>query len=73
MNDYRIGKRVELRPATDRWMRGDKYGVIVSVLKRIRHYIDPRDPRNGLTFRVKMDRSWQIIRVTEGNIGEWIE
>jgi len=30
-NNWSIGKRVELHPATDRWMMGDRYGVIVKV------------------------------------------
>ncbi len=70
MKDPRVGKRVQLHPATDRWMRGDKYGVITSVSKRVRSYLDPKDPRNGHTFTIKMDRSGQSIRVIEGNILE---
>lgn len=73
MNDPRIGKRVQLHPATDAWMRGDRYGVIVSVSRKARSFLDPRDPRNGHTFRVKMDRSGRTLRVCEGNIGEWME
>jgi hypothetical protein len=29
--DALIGQRVELSPATDRWMMGDRYGEIVHV------------------------------------------
>lgn len=72
MTDPRIGKRVELHPATDRWMMGDKYGVIVAVSRKVRSYIDPKDPRNGRTFTVLMDRSGKRIRVSEGNIGSFI-
>jgi len=68
MTDYRIGMRAELHPATDAWMRGDRYGEIMSVSKRSRSFLDPRDPRNGHTFRVKMDRSGRTLRVSEGNI-----
>ena len=70
MTDSRVGKRVQLHPATDRWMRGDKYGEIVAVSTRSRSYLDPRDPRNGHTFTVLMDRSGQRIKVAEGNIVE---
>ena len=70
MADYRIGKRIELHPVTDRWMMGDRYGVIVYISKRIRSYIDPRDPRNGQTFTVLMAKSGKRIRVAEGNISE---
>lgn len=70
MLDYRIGKRVELHPATDRWMRGDRYGVILSISKRSRSFLDSTDPRNGQTFKVKMDKSGKTIRISEGNITE---
>lgn len=73
MADYRIGKRVQLHPATDAWMMGDRFGTIVSVSRRSRSYLDPRDPRNGRSFRVKMDRSARTLRVSESNIGEWID
>ena len=72
MTDYRIGKRVELHPATDAWMMGDRYGEIVGVSKRARSFLDPRDPRNGHTFRVKMDRSGKVLRVSEGNIARFV-
>jgi hypothetical protein len=68
MTDYRIGKRCELHPATDAWMRGDRFGTIVSVSKRSSSYLDPRDPRNGRTFRVAMDVSGRTLRVSEGNL-----
>lgn len=72
MTDPRIGKRVELHPATDRWMMGDKYGAVVAVSRKVRSYIDPKDPRNGRIFTVLMDRSGKRIRVSEGNIGSFI-
>jgi hypothetical protein len=28
--DFEIGQRVQLHPATDRWMMGDRYGVMIS-------------------------------------------
>ena len=70
--DPRIGKRVELHPATDAWMQGDRYGEIVSVSKRTRTYLDPRDPRNGHIFTVLMDRSGRRLRVSEGNIARLV-
>lgn len=68
MKDSRIGKRAELHPGTDAWMRGDRFGEIIGVSKTARSFIDPRDPRNGHTFRIKMDRSGRTLRVSEGNI-----
>ena len=70
MQDSRIGKRAQLHPATDRWMRGDRYGEIVAVSKKYRSYIDRNDWRNGHTFTILMDRSGQRIKVAEGNIVE---
>ncbi len=67
--DSRIGKRVELHPATDRWMMGDCYGEIVGIGKHARSFIDPQDSRNGVVFRVKMDKSGKVLRVSEANIG----
>jgi len=68
MTDYRIGMRAELHPATDAWMRGDRYGDIVAVSKKSRSYLDPSDSRNGHTFRIRMDRSGKTLTVSEGNI-----
>lgn len=70
MKDPRIGKRCELHSATDRWMMGDRYGVIVAISKRVRSYIDPRDPRNGQVFTVLLDKSGKRIRFSEGNINQ---
>ncbi len=70
MKDPRIGKRCELHPATDRWMMGDRYGVIVAVSKRVRSYIDPKDPRNGQVFTVLLDKSSKRVRFSEGNINQ---
>ena len=69
MKDSRIGMRVELHPATDAWMRGDRYGDIVAI-SRPRHYIDPNDPRNGETFTVHMDKSGKRLRVTAYNLAQ---
>ena len=56
MADYRIGMRAELHPATDAWMRGDRYGDIVLVSK------------DGQTFRIRMDRSGKTLTVSERNL-----
>lgn len=56
-----IGKRVELHPGTDDWMRGDKYGAIVGFGRRVKqqcrrsgavHYVHP--------IKVLMDRSERV-------------
>ena len=54
-NDIGLHDRVELHPATDRWMRGDRYGTVVDGGRKY--------------LRVRMDRSCQLIRVAPENIG----
>lgn len=68
MADSRIGMRAELHPATNAWMRGDRYGEIVAVSKRSGSYLDPNDSRNGPTFTVLMDKSGKRVRVTAYNL-----
>ncbi len=43
-----IGTRIELHPATDTWMRGDRYGTVIKVGRKWVH--------------VKMDRSKRTLR-----------
>ncbi len=43
-----IGRRVQLHPATDRWMMGDRYGVIVKVG---REYMYVKLDKSGKTIR----------------------
>lgn len=67
-----IGDRVQLHPATDHWMRGDRYGTIVGV-KRV---YDPepellrRAPNRVTGYRVKLDKSGKIVRVHPDNVLE---
>ena len=46
-----LGQRVELSPATDRWMMGDRYGAIVQV--------------GLLTARVRLDKSGLVRRFSQ--------
>ena len=68
--DPRCGHVVQLHPATSAWMAGDRYGTVVKVSTALRSFLDPRDPRNGRVFKVKMHRSGRTLTVAEGNIGE---
>lgn len=43
------GTRVELHPATDAWMRGDRYGTVVGVGRK---YVHVRMDRSSLVRRV---------------------
>ncbi len=46
-----IGKRVQLHPATDRWMMGDRYGEIVKVG---REYMSVKLDKSGKTVRFSL-------------------
>lgn len=59
MDKYRIGDRVQLHPATDAWMSGDKYGTITRVGSRF--------------YSVRMDKSGSILTVAEADIVEVVE
>lgn len=52
-----VGKRVQLHPGEDRWMMGDRFGVIVRVL------------RNG-HVRVKLDKSGTVLTRDTKVLGE---
>lgn len=58
MNEFTKGKRVELHPACDEWMQGDRYGVVMG-LGRARAYwrgrVDVVRP-----VRVKLDKSGRV-------------
>ena len=56
---YGIGDRVELHPATDAWMRGDRFGQITKIGSKFYH--------------VLMDRSRRILRVPPRNLYGSIE
>lgn len=56
LKDFFKGDRVELHPATDRWVMGDRYGTVVKV------------GYSHLT--VQLDCSGRSIRVHPENIGE---
>lgn len=55
---YTTGTRVELHPATDAWMQGDRFGTIVAVCCR----------RGRVIYTVLCDRSGRTRRVCQGNI-----
>lgn len=45
-----VGKRVEIHPATDAWIMGDRYGTVIKTGRKYLH--------------VKMDRSGKVRKVT---------
>lgn len=63
MQTYQKGQRVQLHPATDAWMRGDRYGQIVHVSQR----------GDICRYHVLMDKSNKTLRVAADDILEAIE
>ena len=59
MTEYQIGDRVQLHPATDDWVRGDRYGQIVSM---------PSTRDRFKRYEILMDRSNRVRRHAAGNI-----
>jgi hypothetical protein len=53
---FQVGHRVQLHPATDRWMQGDRYGEVVKVGRRI--------------LRVRLDKSGVTAKLRPQDIGE---
>jgi HSP20 family molecular chaperone IbpA len=47
---FAVGQRVEVSPAYDIWMRGDRFGVIIGVTAK--------------SVSVRMDKSNKVLRVT---------
>lgn len=37
LEQFTVGDRVELHPATDRWMRGDRFGTVAKLGRRYVH------------------------------------
>lgn len=63
METYAIGTRVELHPATDDWMRGDRYGLVVG------HSWSLDNPSVVRAIKVKLDKSGRVRRFHPDNIG----
>jgi hypothetical protein len=53
-NSFTVGERVQTHPATDRWMRGDRYGTVTRVGRKLVH--------------VKLDVSGQVGKFHPSNI-----
>jgi len=58
------GTRVQLHPATDMWMKGDRYGEVIGYGKA-RLYTDYgyRQP-----LRIKLDRSGKVTRQLQSQV-----
>jgi hypothetical protein len=54
LEQFTVGDRVELHPATDRWIRGDRFGEVVKLGRRYVH--------------VKLDRSGDTRQFAPENV-----
>ncbi len=54
LEQFTVGDRVELHPATDRWMRGDRFGTVAKLGRRYVH--------------VKLDRSGDTRQFAPENV-----
>lgn len=60
IGEYRVGDRIETHPATDLWMRGDRYGTITRVGRKY--------------LSVDMDRSGHRVMLRPRDVIEtWAE
>ena len=58
-NNYNVGKRVELSPATDQWMMGDKFGEVV----RVKCSSQTANEFGEITLaKIKLDKSGKTIK-----------
>jgi hypothetical protein len=61
-DEFSVGDRVQLHPATDSWMKGDRYGEIVG-------YVRTSSPLHTvLYYRVKLDKSGAQLKFSPGNL-----
>lgn len=60
------GQRVELHPATDAWMQGDRYGTVHREYKGNKE--EAAHATKAKPVHVKMDKSNKVLKVHPGNI-----
>lgn len=48
VSDFRIGDRIELHPATDQWMRGERFGEVIRIGRK---YVRVRMNATGRAYR----------------------
>ena len=53
LSQFKVGDRVELHPATDAWMSGDRYGEVINIG---RFYLHVRMDRSKLLRKLTPDK-----------------
>ena len=59
VRDFKVGQRVQLHPATDRWMRGDKYGTVTKLGVK---YVEVHMTTSGSTLRIQPENLLHVER-----------
>lgn len=54
---FKKGDRVEIHPATDAWMRGDRFGTVEKTTKRIHVMMD----KSGIRYRLAPTSIYAIL------------
>lgn len=54
VNDFKIGQRVQLHPATDLWMRGSRWGTVVAIGRKF--------------VRIRLDVPSIVVRIRPENL-----
>lgn len=62
LENYWIGKRVEIHPRFDRWARGDRFGTVEAAHRN--------DTINADMVRVRMDKSGDLTAFTTDDVKE---
>lgn len=62
------GQRVQLHPATDWWMRGERYGTVWNPPGKRSH--EWRALGRTLGYYVKLDKTGRVIQMAMRDIGE---
>lgn len=55
--------RIEIHPACDRWMRGDRYGSVIEIRTR---------KKRGTEYKVHLDKSGRIAWFSAALIHRWL-
>lgn len=56
--EIQIGNRVQVSPATDAWMRGDRYGEVTGVGKK---YVHIKMDRSGRTLKFSPELIYEVL------------
>jgi hypothetical protein len=65
IESFKPGQRIQLHPACDRWMAGDKFGTVVRITRRRGNRMTEQQ-----RLVVLMDRSQKRILVHPSLVGE---